>query len=259
MNDWLLHMTEAQRIYAVDLIDAMLHALRTMELVPTARWSNTTSLSVRCLPDRRSGASVSLSLGKVILRTPMSPRRLRFAAELVGPACPPIDGLIDGDVAVILVTLLEWRTALSPPLTSAMCADAEEMKRAYTGLLRGIVDAHRSDWELASLQWSREDGHLVRVFIRTPEGRQLGIRFANRPTARTDGTMTPELASEMDGILRGRNQAHVVELDRWQRYRLRFHATPDYLVSPTRDPMLTLRALNALPPGARLVPARAPC
>ena len=100
-------MTEAQRIYAVGLIDAMLVALDSPAHVPTARWSKTTTASVHSVPDRRPGASVILSRGDVILRTPMSPRRFKFAAELVGPACVPIDAVpsAESDVAAMRVTL----------------------------------------------------------------------------------------------------------------------------------------------------------
>lgn len=255
MSDWLLHMTEAQRVYAIDLIDAMLDALRTMDHVPTARWSNTATISIRTLPDRRSGASVSLSRGNVILRTPMSPSRLKFAAELVGPACPPIDVITDGDVAIILVTLVGWRVALSSPVTGEMTATVKEVRNALTTLLRGAVHAHRPDWELATLQSSREDGHVVEVFHRDPDRRQVKRRFTNRTLPETDGSMTRELVDEIDRILGARSHVHVVELDRWQRYRLRFQATPTYCMSPTPDPMLTLRTLHGLPARAGLTPA----
>ncbi len=67
--------------------------------------------------------------------------------------------------------------------------------------------------------------------------------------------MTPELVTAIDLILGDRSHAHVVELTRWRRYRMCFDATPSYFVSATRDPMLTLRALNSLAPDARLVEA----
>lgn len=253
MNDWLLHMTEAQRNYAAGLIDSVLHVLGSPVDLPPTRSSNWCRLFLSHLPDRRSGATVTLSRGRVFLRTPLSPRRDRFAAELVGPACAPIDVIADGDVAVILVTLVGWRAALSSPVTTGMAADVDAMALACTRLLRGVVEAHRPDWELATLQSSPEEGHVAKVFSRDAGGWQVKSRFASRPSARTDGGMTQELVDELERIGGDRTQAHVVELERWQRYRLCFHATPTYLVSPTTDAMLTLRALADLPSGAGFV------
>ncbi len=252
MHDWLLHMTEAQRTYAVGLINAVLDRIGAPFDLPSSRCARRTRLTVARLGDRRAGARVSLSRGKVFLRTPLSLRRDRFAAEITGPACAPIDVLADSDVAVILVTLAGWRSALSSPVTSETTADVEEMERAAKSLLRGIVHMHRPDWEMAVLQSSRDDGHVVRVFSREPNGSQLGRRFTSRPNPRGGG-MTRELAAEIDRIGGDRVHAHVVELERWQRYRMCFEATPDYLVSPIPDPMTTMRALNALPPDARLL------
>jgi hypothetical protein len=252
MRDWLLHMTEAQRTYAVGLIDAVLDRLGTPFDLPPARGHNRTRLTVQGLADRRPGARVAFSKGQVFLRTPLSLRRDRFAAEITGPACAPIDVLADGDVAAILVTLAGWRSALSSPVTSETTADVDEMERAAKSLLRGIVHMHRPDWEMAALQSSRDDGHVVRVFSREPDGSQLGRRFTSRPNPRGGG-MTRELAAEIDRLGGGRDHVHVVELERWQRYRMCFEASPDYLVSPTTDPMTTMRALNALPSGARLM------
>lgn len=258
MNEWLLHMTEAQRVYAVDLIDAMLVALDKPVHVPIPRWANTTTVSVHSLPDRRPGASVSLSRGNVILRTPMSPRRFKFAAEIVGPSCHPIDAVpsADGGVGVMRVTLAGWRAALSSPVTDAASAKVGNMRSAITTLLQGAAHAHRPNWEMATLQSSRDDGHAVKVFHREPDGRQMQSRFTDQGPSRKDGGMTRELIDEIDRILGDSAHAHVVELDRWQRYRLRFHATPTYCLSPTQDAMLTLRAFNALPAGAGLVSTR---
>lgn len=257
MDEWHLHMTEAQRIYAVDLIDAMLVALDKPLHVPIPRWANATTVSVHSLPDRRPGASVSLSRGNVILRTPMSPRRFKFAAELVGPACIPTDAFpsADSDVAAMRVTLAGWRAALSSPVTDSASAKVGNIRSDITTLLRGAAHAHRPDWEMATLESSRDEGHAVKVYHREPDGRQVQSRFAARTSSKTDGGMTRELIDEIDRILGDSAHAHVVELDRWQRYRLRFHATPTYCVSPAQDPMLTLRAFNALPTGARLVRA----
>lgn len=252
MHDWLLHMTEAQRTYAVSLIDAVLDRLGTPFDLPPVRWHDRTRLTVQGLTDRRQGVRVSLSKGQVFLRTPLSLRRERFAAEITGPACAPIDVIAEGDVAVILATLAGWRSALSSPVTTETTADVEEMERAAKTLLRGIVHMHRPDWEMAALQSSRDNGHVVRVFSREPDGSQLGRRFTSRPNPRGGG-MTRELAAEIDRLGGGRAHAHVVELERWQRYRMCFEATPDYLVSPISDPMTTMRALNALPPDARLL------
>lgn len=258
MDEWLLHMTEAQRVYAVDLIDAMLAALDKPVHVPIPRWTNTTTVSVHSLPDRRPGASVSLSRGNVILRTPMSLRRLKFAAEIIGPSCPSTAAVpgTDGDVAAMRATLAGWRTALSSPVTDAARAEVGTMSSAVTTLLRGAAWAHRPDWEMATLGSSRDEGHVVKVFHREPDGRQVQSRFAARTSSKTDGAMTQALVDEIDRILGNSAHAHVVELDRWQRYRLRFHATPTYCLSPTQDAMLTLRAFNALPAGARLVSTR---
>ncbi|CAB4955770.1 unannotated protein [freshwater metagenome] len=126
------------------------------------------------------------------------------------------------------------------------------MEQASKTLLRAVVHVHRPDWEMAALQSSRDEGHVVRVFSREPDGSQLGRRFTSQPNPRGGG-MTRELAAEIDRIVGSRAHAHVVELERWKRYRLRMEATPDYLLSPTRDPMTTMRALNALPPDARLL------
>lgn len=252
MRDWLLHMTESQRTYAVGLIDAALDRLGTPFDMPPVRCPNWTRLTVPSLGDRRAGASVSLSRGRVFLRTPLSLRRGRFAAEITGLACSAMDVLADGDVAVMLVTLAGWRSALSSTVTAATTTDVEEMERVSKTLLRGIVHMHRPDWEMAALQSSRDEGHVVRVFSREPDGSQLGRRFTSQPNPRGGG-MTRELAAEIDRIVGSRAHAHVVELERWKRYRLRMEATPDYLLSPTRDPMTTMRALNALPPDARLL------
>lgn len=249
---WLLHMTEAQRIYAVGLLDAVLDLLGSPIDIPPVRSPEWTRLSLTDLPGRRTGASITLSRGRVFLRTPLSPKRRRFAAEIVGPACSPINVIADGDVAVILVTLAGWRRVLSSAVTAETRADADAMATAYTSLLRGAVHAHCSDWKLATVQSSREDGHVVKLFGRDAEGRQVGERFASKPGVRIDHVMSEELAAEMDRLGGSRSHAHVVELEEWQRYRLRFHATPEYLVPPTRDAMTTLRALAALPPGARL-------
>lgn len=252
MRNWLLHMTEAQRTYAVGLIDAVLDRIGTPFDPPPLRYPRCTRLTVTGLGDRRAGASVSLSQGKVFLRTPLSLRRDRFAAEITGPACDAIEVIAEGDVAIILTTLSDWRSVLSSPVTAEMKAGVEEMERAAKDLLRGIVDMHRPDWEMAALQSSRDDGHVVRVFSREPNGSQLGRRFTSRPNPRGGG-MTRELVAEIDRLGGGRAHAHVVELERWKRYRMCFEATPDYLVSPTRDPMTTMRSLNALPPDARLL------
>lgn len=251
MRDWLLHMTEAQRTYAVDLLDAVLDRVGTPFDPPPSRCPRCTRVTVAGLGDRRAGASISLSRGRVFLRTPLSLRRDRFAAEITGPARAPVDVLAEGDVAVMLATLAGWRSALSYPVTTATTAEIDEMERTSKMLLRGAVHMHRPDWEMAALQSSREDGHVVRVFSREPGGGQLGRRFTSRTNPRGVG-MTRELAAEIDRIVGDLAHAHVVELERWRRYHLRFDATPDYLVSPTRDPMTTMRALNALPPGARL-------
>lgn len=250
---WLLHMTEAQRIYAVGLLDAVLDLLGSPVDIPPVRSPEWTRLSLTDLPGRRTGASVTLSRGRVFLRTPLSPKRRRFAAEIVGPACSPIDVIADGDVAVILVTLAGWRRVLSSAVTAETRADADAMASAYTSLLRGAVQAHRSDWELATVQSSCEDGHVAKIFSRDQGGCQVKSRFGSRPTARTDGGMMRGLVDEFERIAGNRTHAHVVELERWHRYRLCFHATPTYLVSPTPEAMLTLRALNALPSGARLI------
>lgn len=257
MDEWLLHMTEAQRIYAVDLINAMLLALDRPVHVPTARWSNATTVSVHSLPDRRPGASVSLSRGNVILRTPMSPRRFKFAAELVGPSSHPTDAFptAGSDVFAMRVTLAGWLAALSSPVTDSVSAKVGNIRSDITTLLRGAAHAHRPDWEMATLESSRDEGHAVKVYHREPDGRQVQSRFAARTSSKTDGGMTRELIDEIDRILGNGAHAHVIELDRWQRYRLRFHATPTYCVSPTRDAMLTLRAFNALPADARLATA----
>jgi len=257
MDEWLLHMTEAQRTYAVDLIDAMLVALDKPVHVPIPRWANATTVSVHSLPDRRPGASVSLSRGNVILRTPMSPRRLKFAAEIVGPSSHPTDAFptAGSDVFAMRVTLAGWRAALSSPVMDAARAKVGDMRSTITTLLRGAAHAHRSDWEMATLESSRDEGHVVKVFHREPDGRQVQSRFTDRTSSRTDGGMTHELIAEIDCILGDSAHAHVVELERWQRYRLRFHATPTYCLSPTQDPMLTLRALHGLPARARLTPA----
>lgn len=252
MSDWLLHMTEAQRTYAVRLIDAMLAALGEPVDLPLVRASRWSRLTVHGLLDRRSGASLALSNGRVFLRTPLSVRRERFAAELVGPACAPVDVIADGDVAVMLVTLAGWRAALSARVTSTTSAAVSATAGAMAGLLRGVVHAHRPDWEMATLQSSRENGHVVRLYSRDTNGRQVRDLFSSRPSDCGDGGMTRELVGEIDRILGDGANAHVVELERWRRYRLCFHATPDFLISPVGDPMLTLRALNALPPGARL-------
>lgn len=252
MQEWLLHMTEAQRIYAVGLLDAVLDFLGSPVDIPPTRSPEWTRLSLTGLPDRRTGASVTLSRGKVFLRTPLSPKRRRLAAEIVGPACSPIDVIADGDVAVILVTLAGWRRVLSSAVTAETRADAEAMASAYTSLLRGAVHAHCSEWEMATVQSSREDGHVVKLFGRNVGGRQVCERFASKPGVRIDHVMSEELATELDRLRGDRPHAHVVELEEWQRYRLRFHCTPEYLVPPTRDAMTTLRALAALPPGARL-------
>lgn len=253
MRDWLLHMTEAQRTYAVGLIDAVLDLLGTPIDLPPVRCANWTRLTLHGLADRRPGATVTLSRGRVFLRTPLSPRRNRFAAEITGPACAEIDVLADGDVAVMLVTLAGWRSALSAPVTTATTAEVEEMERASKMLLTGVVHMHRPDWEMAALQSSRDEGHVVRVFSREPDGSQLGRRFTSGPEAPSCAGMTRELVGEIDRIVGGRAHVHVVELERWQRYRMCFEATPDYLVSPITDPMTTMRALNALPPDARLL------
>ncbi len=257
MDKWLLHMTEAQRIYAVELIDAMLVALDKPVHVPIPRWANTTTVSVNSLPDRRPGASVSLSRGNVILRTPMSPRRLKFAAEIIGPSSHPTDAFptAGSDVFAMRVTLAGWRAALSSPVTDAAGAKVGTMSSAITTLLRGAAHAHRPDWEMATLQSSRDEGHVVKVFHREPDGRQVQSRFTDQGPSRKDGGMTRELVDEIDRIVGDSAHAHVVELDRWQRYRLRFHATPTYCASPTPDPMLTLRAMHGLPARARLTPA----
>lgn len=258
MDEWLLHMTEAQRIYAVGLIDAMLVALDKPMHVPIPRWANTTTISVHSLPDRRAGASVSLSRGNVILRTPMSPRRLEFAAEIIGPSSHPTDAFpsAGSDVFAMRVTLAGWRAALSSPVTDGARAKVGIMRNAVTTLLRVVAHAHRPDWEMATLESSRDEGHVVKVFQREPDGRQVQNRFAVRTSSKNDGAMTQELVDEIDRILGDSAHAHVVELDRWQRYRLRFHATPTYCLSPTQDVMLTLRAFNALPAEARLVSTR---
>lgn len=249
---WLLHMTEAQRIYAVGLLDAVLDFLGSpVDILPT-RSPEWTRLSLTGLPGRRTGASVTLSRGRVFLRTPLSPKQRRFAAEIVGPACSPIDVIADGDVAVILVTLAGWRRVLSSAVTAETMADADAIASAYTSLLRGAVHAHCSDWEMATVQSSRKDGHVVKLFGRDAEGRQVGERFASKPGVGIDHVMSEELAAEMDHLGGSRSHAHVVELATWQRYRLRLHATPEYLISPTQDPLLTLRAFNALPAGAQL-------
>ncbi len=258
MDKWLLHMTEAQRIYAVELIDAMLVALDKPVHVPIPRWANTTTVSVNSLPDRRPGASVSLSRGNVILRTPMSPRRLKFAAEIIGPSSHPTDAFptAGSDVFAMRVTLAGWRAALSSPVTDATSAKVGNMRSAIMVLLRGAAHMHRPDWEMATLESSRDEGHAVKVLHREPDGRQVQSRFAVRTSSKTDGAMTQVLVDKIDSILGNSAHAHVVELDRWQRYRLRFHATPTYCLSPTQDAMLTLRAFNALPAGARLVSTR---
>lgn len=253
MRDRLLHMTEAQRTYAVGLLDAVLDQIGTPFDPPPSRCPRCTRLTVAGLGDRRAGASISLSRGRVFLRTPLALRRDRFAAEITGPACDALDVVVEGDVAIVLATLAGWRSALSSPVTSETTAEVEEMERASKALLRGIVHMHRPDWEMAGLQSSVDDGHVVRVFSREPGGGQLGRRFTNRPPPRGGG-MTRELEAEIDRIVGTRAHAHVVELKRWRRYHLRFDATPDYVVSPTRDPMTTMRALNALPPDARLTP-----
>lgn len=258
MKEWLLHMTEAQRLYAIGLIDAMLAALGEPVDLPLVRASKWSRLTVHELPDRRSGASLSLSDGKVFLRTPLSPRRGRFAAELVGPACAPIDVIADGDVAVMLVTLVGWRTSLSARVTSETSVAVEAAAGDLTRLLRGIAHAQRPEWEMATLQSCVEDGHVVRLYGREPDGRQSRCRFSNRSRERGDGGMTAELVAEIDRVLDGWRHAHVVELERWRRYRLRFGATPKYCLSPIRDPMHTLRVLSALPSGARLTASGPP-
>lgn len=256
MNDWLLHMTEDQRTYAVGLIDAMLAALSTASHLPLVRCDNWSRATVRLLADRRSGASVALSRGRVILRTPLSVRRNRLAAEITGPASASSDDLADGDVAVMLVTLADWRAALSSPVTTATTEDVQGIERAALLLLRGVAHAHRPNWEMAALQSSRQEGHVLQIYSRRPDGSQLGCRFKSRPMAPCEGGMTRELVGEIERILGERSHAHVVELERWKRYRMCFEATPNYCVSPTRDPMTTLRALNALPSGVRLTTSR---
>lgn len=187
----------------------------------------------------------------------MSPRRFKFAAELVGPACIPTDAFpsADSDVAAMRVTLAGWRAALSSPVTDALSAKVGNMRDAVTTLLRGAAHAHRPDWEMATLESSRDEGHVVKVYHRELDGRQVQNRFTARTPSRNDGAMTKELIAEIDRVLGDRAHAHVVELKRWQRYRLRFHATPTYCLSHTQDPMLTLRALHGLPAKARLTPA----
>lgn len=255
MDDWLLHMTEAQRIYAVDLIEAMLVALDKPLHIPIPRWANATTVSVHSLPDRRPGASVILSRGNVILRTPMSPRRFKFAAEIIGPSSHPTDAFptAGSDVFAMRVTLAGWLAALSSPVTDAVGAKVGTMRSAVTTLLRGAAHAHRPDWEMATLESSRDEGHTIKVFHREMDGRQVQSRFAAQTSSKTDGGMTQELVDEIDRILGNSAHAHVVELDRWQSYRLRFNAIPTYCVSTTRNPMTTLRALNVLPSGARLL------
>ncbi len=252
MRDWLLHMTEAQRTYAVGLIDAVLDRIGTPFDAPPARWANWTQVTVHGLADRRSGVRVVLSRGTVILRTPLSPKRDRFAAELTGPACTPMEAGA-GDIGVMIATLVKWRAALAAPVTAATTAQAEEMESAAIRLVRGVVHAHRPDWEMATLGSCRDDGHVLSVYSREPNGSQLGRRFTDRPAIRTGSGMTLELVAEIDRMFGGHCHAHVVELERWKRYRLCFDATPTYCVSPTRDPMTMMRALNALPPGARLM------
>lgn len=251
MNGWLLHMTEDQRTYAVGLIDAMLAALSTVSHLPLVRCDNWSRATVRALADRRSGASVALSRGAVILRTPLSIRRNRLAAEITGPV-----SISGDDVAVMLATLAGWRAALSSPVTTATRADVQGIESAALLLLRGVTHAHRPDWEMAALQSSRQEGHVLQIYSRRPDGSQLGCRFRSRPMSPCEGGMTRELVGEIERILGERSHAHVVELERWKRYRLRFDATPCYCVSPTRDAMTTLRALNALPPGARVTTGR---
>ncbi len=152
MRDWLLHMTESQRTYAVGLIDAALDRLGTPFDMPPVRCPNWTRLTVRSLGDRRAGASVLLSRGKVFLRTPLSLRRGRFAAEITGRACSAVDVLADGDVAVMLVTLAEWRSALSSPVTAATTAEVEKMEQALEpdtwDLEPGTCDLRLGTWYL---------------------------------------------------------------------------------------------------------------
>ena len=160
MDDWLLHMTEAQRIYAVDLIEAMLVALDKPLHIPIPRWANATTVSVHSLPDRRPGASVILSRGNVILRTPMSPRRFKFAAEIIGPSSHPTDAFptAGSDVFAMRVTLAGWLAALSSPVTDAVGAKVGTMRSAVTTLLRGAAHAHRPDW-----RWRRWNPPATRV------------------------------------------------------------------------------------------------
>ncbi len=73
----------------------------------------------------------------MFLRTPLSPRRNRLTAEVTGPACSPMDVIADGDVAVMIVTLVGWRAALAGSVSRSMALDAEEMERVSTRLLRG--------------------------------------------------------------------------------------------------------------------------
>lgn len=187
----------------------------------------------------------------------MSPRRFKFAAEIIGPSSHPTDAFptAGSDVFAMRVTLAGWLAALSSPVTNAVGAKVGEMRSAVTTLLRGVAHAHRPDWEMATLESSRDEDHAVKVYHREPDGRQVQNRFAARTSSKTDGGMTRELVDEIDRILGNSAHAHVVELDRWQRYRLRFHATPTYCAFPTRDAMAMLRAFNALPAGARLVTA----
>lgn len=257
MDHLLLHMTEAQRTYAVELIDAVLCVLVTAprsRLIHGPGWSR---LDVFELPGRRAAASLTLSNGTMFLRTPLTPRRNRFAAELVGPAGGAMGPEPDGGVAVMITTLAEWRARLSAPVTDATSGAVEKMAVAAVALLRGVVHAHRPDWELACLQSSTECGHVLRVWSRRPDGSQVRHVFTSGSSVREEGGMTPELVGEIGRIIGERGHAHVVESTQWRRYRLRLEATPRYLVSPTPDAMTTLRALGALPPQARLVPATA--
>ena len=249
---WLVHLDEETRSTMhsalVDLSDALARPGAIASMFPGGGGDGMILPRAIRLAGRPRAARITLlpngRLSVSASGMPMSPHAF---LHVLGHR-PRGSGL--GDVLGIVS---RWRDGLGDADAGGLAATASR-DHLVRRIMRGCIDLLDLPWRHAWISLGPRGGHVITLTI-APDRYPSTIHFASKPEGLSLGTMTTELTSVLDEVIAGRT--HVFDTDEsrlsseWPAIRI--GRGYDFHIRPEGDALDTMRAIRAVPPGARLI------
>ena len=249
---WLLHLDDGTRRLALAIVEGTLVALAGAASPGHVDRASVTVARAAAVGGRTRGVAIDLEAGRLRLAFAAKnlPSRDRF--QLLGPVAAVGDAAV-GSRGTLLATLDDWRVRLTPPASQERIAAAGRVESGLTDLLLGAVESLRVPWRMARLYPHAAAGHSI--YLGSEAAREPWT-FASDPRDGRSGTISPELAEAITAVLG--DDVHVSE---WHARSpgempgIQIGLEPSISIRRGDDAMMVLRAIAALPAGARLATA----